>query len=1586
MPSTTKTAAASADSTLPDLGLVTATIERLREEQERADTSALRAVLLHEIALLEERMGDEGAAARDQLSAVNEQPDYREPLEQLITIIERRQSYKNLGKLLERLARVSDSPEEIERAELDHAAHLVRFEKNPDAARAALEHALDHAPESAALWYALELIAGKLQDGALRQRALKSRVDLTQHSTWRALLAVDLGKMAAASGDLDLAITALQKAIDQASPATFVAARTLEDLARREQREELLASALETQATLIERALDDASSGDSLGVPSYRRSDAHLVQCWLGAAEAHRKRGEVSLATQLLDKALERFKDEPAILHARLNAAESAGDTSTAARLSQAALDRGAQGPMAAALWLRVAEAAAADGDGAGALAAVRRALKEDAACIPARALELDLLSGGADGAALAAALEETAEQLPTNEGKARYYLMAANAWARLAHESQGAKAALSQAAMLGTPPGTVARIARLLATGMNHHAWYDEATKRLIAAGAEAPEKLSLWYELARMRLLRADREAAEQALQSLAELPEGDWLGNALRAYCLPLSPVLDGHTDQAGPSPKALETLTEIETEPATRSALRVAIALRKARTEAGDEARKLLSDLHADDPQGLLIAQTLHLLLKQTGDLRAAADVLADCGAAQTEDSLAAALLLQAGMTHWQAGNQKVAVDCFAKAQEREPLPGGAVLAWALRASAPNDLAARRRVLEASDEDDPMLSLERFGLEMGRAGNPSEAAQALKSISAAAPSELFDARVLAQSLWVNDGENNGYLDSLEALSAQSGEASILALAAEHLLELEQARKGQLDPARLERTAAAWAAQDPSLVAALEWLGAAAASGDHAREVQARRAIAQRLDPALGAIMEASASLLNALACEEPEPLLASVEPAARLANLELAPPGCDPRRRANALLNVGDALGDESAALCRALGAYNQLCWGNAEQAQASFRSVVEAFPEEVIGWEGLYRAALATGDRSSVAEACAALGDATSSDAQGAKYWEQAALILIDELDDPERGEFALARAVERDVSRFVAFDRLFRIVRARKDGERLLELIARRLEVAEDPEELAKLFWERARVLRQTGDFQAALSALENVTMLETDHVGALALAGEVYLSTKQYPEAATKLAKLSTLDEAPRRQRLMSGVAAADIYEKRLGNPTSALEVLLGLHRAGLSTLPVRERLAKLAAQNRDFDTSTQVLEQLMTERDTREGRVEAARLALAIHRDELDNPRGASPAVKCLLGELPGDGEALDLVLTDVLSPLETEHYLQQGKQSLVRSLMKDPLDAERVDRLARIALKLGDAPLRQAALGALTALGESSAEINRELAQLDQRVTHVPQMAISEDSLPELADPEDAGPIAALMQQLGSTLEEALGPSLGTYGITRRQKVNPRAGLPLRNEIAAWAGALGLGEFDLYIGGPDEHGVFGIASEPPALIVGSAVASPLSARHRASVARELFALKRGTSILRHREPTDIAALVVAAGQVVSVQIPSPQYAMLGEFTRELGKAMPRRIKKAVSDLCEQIRAGQEDPIAWSHAAISSLDRMATIAAGDVSWVLAGSERDRGQLGASIEAHRRAARLLSFVLSPSYLELRQKLGMGVR
>lgn len=576
--------------------------------------------------------------------------------------------------------------------------------------------------------------------------------------------------------------------------------------------------------------------------------------------------------------------------------------------------------------------------------------------------------------------------------------------------------------------------------------------------------------------------------------------------------------------------------------------------------------------------------------------------------------------------------------------------------------------------------------------------------------------------------------------------------------------------------------------------------------------------------------------------------------------------------------------------------------------------------------------------------------------------------------------------MERDVRRFKSFDKLFRIVRAKKDGDRLLELITQRLEVAEDPEEIAKLYWERARVMRERGDREGALAALENVTLLEPDHVGALALSGEIYLTTGKLAEAANNLGRLSTLNEAPMKQRLMSGVAAVDIYENKLNQIDKAIDVLEGLYRSGLSTLPVRERYARAAAKAGAWERATDVLEHLMRERDSREGRIEAARLAMAIHRDKLGAPAAANAAVKKLLEESPDDGEALDLVLSGAFEPATESELLGRGRAALVGELVRQPLDAERVDRLARIAAKLDNAPLRQAALGALVALGEGTPDIDRELSILDQRVSRVPAIAIDPRALPDLCDPEDIGPIPDLMSAMASTFTEALGPGLAALGVTKRDRVDPRAGLPVRNEIAAWAGALGVGDFELYVGGQDDAGVYGIATEPPSIVIGRAVHAPLAPAQRQAVARELFALKRGSTILRFREPNDIAALIVASCRIGGYEVPAPAYAMLGEFQRQLAKETSRKVKKVLPELALRVAQSGRDPVSWVRAATSSLDRLAAIAAGDVSWVLSGGPLVRGQPTQSLEARERAGRLLGFVLSPTYLTLRQHLGMGVR
>lgn len=1592
MTSTTKTGSAQAGSPAHDSAVVLATIARLRSEQGAAGNPAREAVLLHEIGVLEEALGDEAAAARDQLAAVNAEPEFTEPLERLIAIIERRQSYRNLGKLLDRLVKVATNPNERVRALIEHAFFALDQEGDAAAAQAMVEQAVDEVPSDVTAWLALEVFALRAGDQALEERALTQRAALAQLPEWRALLLLDLAALRAATGDDAGAEASVDEAASLESPATFLAllrgerlAKTLDDLP-------MQARFLEAQASLLLDASRDAAKGDAAGVPRDRRTPAHAADAWLRAAEAHRQNGQGAKAIELLDRALGELPGDPSLTHARIIAAEAAGDSATMARLARGELEQGATGELAAALWLRVAEAAAAEADGAGALDAVRRALKEDPKSVPARALELDLLSTGGDAPALATALEALAERVTNERSRAGLYLVAADAWARLAKDAQGAKAALSQAGMSGAAPSLVARVGRLLAACIEDAAWYEESTRRVIGQGAPADEQLSLWFELGRARALRGDRAGAEQAFEAIAEVPGGTFLGNALLAFVRELLPPRPEPSEGSAPAAatrssfEPLVALAKEEQNPEVARAARTAAALRALRHGDRDAARELLAGLHEDDPADVVSAVALSVLEALRGQPLDAARPLLAAANAGTDTALGASLRLEAGLLQWRAGERKAALESFELAADASEAAGGPMAAWALRAADPDNLDARRRALEASETSDGLSSaLERFTLEVGPGGQEAPARAALGRAVMPPSDGPGLALVLAMSLW-QGAERTKRAAALDTLAEQSGPAAALARAAAFELELAQAKDSRPDPAETEAAAARWAEVEGSTAAALEWLAAATAKNDVAAEVAARRLLARRLGGSGGEALAASAAIAAWLTgIEEPPPLDGSSAWTA-LANVEIAPPGTDPLRRGDALSRAGAHFGDDSLAVTQALAGYNQLAAGNAGAALATFRGVVEAAPQEIIGWEGLRAAAELTGDRAVVAEASAALGDAVRDDARGGELWEHAATILMDELGDKERGELALSRAVQRNVKRHAAFDRLFRIVRAKKDGPRLLDLITRRLDVADDPDEIVKLFWERARVMRASGDREGALAALENVRMLEPDHVGALALSGEIYLTLQRFAEAAEQLGRLSGLSEAPTQQRLMSGVAAVDIYENKLKELAPALEILVGLQEARLGTPQVRERLARVAAKAGAWERAASTFELLMSERDSSAGRAEAARLALAIRRDRLGNPASARAAAAALLAEQPGDGEALDLVLSGAFTSDFTRPLLEAGRDAIGRSFEGGKPEVETVERLARIALALGDDPLRQASLGALVALGVEPGPLDAELAKLDRRVARVPSIAIDDASIPELADPEDGGAIATLMRELGTTITEAIGPSLSALGVTKKERVDPKAGHAIRNEIVAWAGALGIGELDVYVGGRDPGAVFGVATEPPSMIVGEGVRAPLSPAYRQAIARELFALKRGTTVLGHREAPEVSALIVAACRLGGVELDAPPFAMLSEFQRLLGKEMPRRVKKILPELARNVADSGEDLLRFYRAATSSLDRMAAIAAGDVSWVLAGDARNRGRQPASLEGEERMRRLLCFVLSPAYLELRERLGMGVR
>lgn len=1580
-------------------------LARLRAEVAATAGKPKQARLLHECGVLLELAGEEPSSARDFLAAFNVDPQFREPLESLVRILSRRKSIKNLGKLLDALSRAAETPEERARAYWEHASYLLEHEQNLGEARAKLEEALSANPEDGTAWLELEILGAKEGDLQARMRALEARAELASDPTWKALLYIDLAELMAQAGDAARAYELLDAASALEGGARFRTRLVLEAIAAREQDLDAMARALEGQADLVVEALEDKERGDEIGVPRTMRSAEFAAEAWLRAAELRRRQGDASAAAALLLQAAQRAPGSSVIARARLVALEATGDAEGAAVIAREELDRGVGGPSAASLWLRLAEAAALANDRAGALSALKHALTADPACIPARALEVDLLGDGQEPAVLAESIESCIESFTTDAAKGRAYLLAAYVWACRANNVAAAKAALSQSSMCGVSPGTVSRLARSLASIVGDDAWYEESTKRLLAAGSELDEAPSLWFELGRSRLMRGDVAAANDAFAKLAacgadggEPGPTAWLGRMLAAFASGLAPAAEasegGGSAPAGRAPGPIEELAQAESDPDAARGLMLVAALRYVRSGDMAAACDRLRALHADAPQDEVVAIYLAELLRRSGDAAGAARTLAQTGAATEDEELGASLHLEAAILFWNAGDRPQALEEMEAARAAALPSASALLGWALRGADADTLDGRRRAAEAARDgggDPALAALERFALEVawqGQGGEPAEAEQALEAAEASGAEDVAVAAALGRLIWAGGLERRDMVErALDRLEDRGHEAMAIARAERVRLarDVDRDRRGAADAAK------AWIAAEPTLPVALEWLGASLAADDRDGDVAARRMIASQLgrDTEAASAMEASAAIVAML--DQPAALhrLVSGEHApGQLMNLELAPPGCDPRRRAAALHGLGDCLGNDAQIDAFALAGWSDLAAGNTAEALEAFRAVVEVRPQDLAAWEGVRTASELLGDHVSTALACAQLGALCRDDARGAEFWEYAGKILLEHTDAHEDAEIAFQRAFERDPRRFFAFDKYFRALRERNDDDRLLGVITKRLEVEDDEQRIAKWFWERARVLRKKGDLDGALAALENVTMLEPDHVGALTLSGEICLSKGQFAEAAPLLAKLSTMSEVPEQQRRVSGVTAVNLYENKLSMPDKAVEVLVRLHKDGLSTLPVRERLAKAAAKTGAWEAATAILEQLMEEREDREGRIEAARLAMAIHRDKLQEPLGALAATGRLLDESPDDGEALDLVLTTSFDPEFRSRMLGRGKKTIVESLYRDPFDAERVALLAKIAGAGQDAILRQATLGVLAALGSDDPGLNEELARLDAKIPSRPQIALDGRAMAEIADPQDTGPVAELMALIAETVSLSLGPSLTSLGVGKRERLDARGGHPLRLAVAEWMGAIGFeGDFDLYVGGPTPHGVAGVAGEQPALVLGSAVTVPFSAASRSAVAREVFALRRGISAVRTRDDAAVASVVIAACNESGIDMPNPGYAVFGEISRSFHKEVSRKVKKAIGEVCQRVAQSGQDPRVWANAARRSIDRMAVLAAGDVSLVLSdvlGIPRER--LGEVVPDNERARRLLAFVLSPSYLELRRKLGMVVR
>ncbi len=704
------------------------------------------------------------------------------------------------------------------------------------------------------------------------------------------------------------------------------------------------------------------------------------------------------------------------------------------------------------------------------------------------------------------------------------------------------------------------------------------------------------------------------------------------------------------------------------------------------------------------------------------------------------------------------------------------------------------------------------------------------------------------------------------------------------------------------------------------------------------------------------------------------------AVELANAEVCLPTALPAERATTLGALADHYDGDAAMADKltivTLAAYNKLACAEHEQALQLFRRVVEADADDVCSWYGIADCCRALELAREEAIALERLSALLLDPREAAAASKRAASLYLDVLAEDELGLRFLARAVELDIEDFETFDRWFRHVRKQGDSERVIDLCTARLAVADDPKELTRLHWERARAFRRLGGLEEALTDLDNVRLLDPQHVGARALGSEIFIHLRNYAQAADELAQLAAMPHAPPEQRHMSALAAVDLYDSHLADVDAVLNVLRSMANAPGDGMAVKERVAKSVARAGRWEEAVALLGELAVERKTSAGRAEAARLRLAILRDEIRSPVQLSETVQVLLRNSPADAEALDLILDGALDETTSAALLFEHLPHLLRETA-ERLQPESAARLARAAEHLNRSDVRLLALASLACLGTASEGALAELRSLQQLCPSHPLTALDGASLEALVDPDDSGPLLQIMRELAPHLPEVIGPTLHSLGFGRRERKRALDRADVRAEVAAWKRALLLEhEPEMFIGGADPERIDVFAEgKHGSLVLGLDVRAPLEPAQRGALASAVFSLRHGTSVALSRGPVEVAALLASAVRITGASVPGPAFALAPEFERLLSRELPRRVRRAIEPLAAQASAQQQDPLHYAHAALATLDRVAAIAAGEFFVVPTPLEE---------EALQRQRRLLAFCLSPTYLAIRRQLGMN--
>jgi hypothetical protein len=1542
-PETTTNSYAPPPPAVPAASAAEARVAELKREADSSEDRTRKALLLYEAGYLTETLlGQPAQAVQHYLGSYNLDHRFRLPLYALLRMFERRRSFKNLTRLYEAELRSARTPGEKASALIDQATLAMISGGDVELVRACLERALEQYPASeGGVLLEWNRLANADPEGALS--ALLKRVEASDDAVHRGVLLLEVAAYRERLGEVAAALEALRTAaLGTHTHESFLVA--LARFARTHNFVPELVEATERRAELVGAELAARHHDSSADPALVELLRSHAVALWYEAARLRcSSLSDAEGALSCVSKALAMRPDDILLRQTRMLAYDLMEDRQKAADEARALLGLGIEGEHAAALHFRLAEHALVQGDTEHARESLMEAIAQAGGSIAAAAILDDLLLDE----------ERHRDRVERRETRAasadavrssRWLLEAAQIAAHDLKDASKARELYVRADGKSEGNVEVLREAYGAALELSDAELSRFAIDKLLLRELEDDERAALVHH-------RVDVASSPEEAMQLLEAHVGD---PRFAAFAPHLARV---RAAEAGNFPllsRAHELLAERALTPDEQAAHLCAAARAALRARDVTRARGLLEHALGRVPGHRYAVALLEEVLRESGEGEQVVALLRRAAESQGDAREAELSLLLAGAAAEGAGDTAQAAQSYEEAADRNPASVGPLWALLRLAQRSGDQALELRAREGLAQRE--AEAQRAGIESLLLGDhyqlvtqkPELAEHVLSAalsdeetgahaavgllLSPTASRELRDqaSRVLAAR--ATGGSSAAWLRELgqgTALRAHD-RAAVL-----DLVERVASERG-------EDRWAAWTRASWPLPGAPREHAAALATCAHTTS-----------DPQLAEVLRAEALVASRMA-DDARPWAEDLGAAGIGVDAPLSPrvaevvaahasPIADAALSARALASAAaQSVGASHAQLVRA-AARAELRAGNAVESVRGLEQCLADDPDDLAALELLRVAARKAGRFELVATSAEALARRLSGELW-AELLEEAAAVRMDQLDDAAGAEKLLSEVMARHPKRPITYGRLHDLIGERGDTERLIALIEARTELIDEAEELAPLFYELARLHRGKGDLDAALDALDHLSMME-EHVGGLALSVEIHSARENWAEAVQALEALAGAPGVPPVQRRLARLGAADFLENRLNDGSAALVQLEKLVEDGHGDATLHTRIADVAGRLNKLERSAQAL---LAASDLAKGeaRTELTLRAAATVARTGDVPKAVGLYQRAIEAR-PGHVGAVRALLSLTNDTATRGMVLSRFETEVRAEARAQPVDAAPLRKLVALAELRRD---EDVALVALTTLVTIGAANHGERDAADAAVRRVfgarpqPAAPLALHDLRDLFAPLVDEKYALFLRTILGAAADIDHLEPGRFGVGRSNRVSPREANQVRDEAAAMTAAVGVKLGDFYVGGDEPTRVVALPREDElALVVGVGVTAPLSPTRRYQLALQVSGYALASLPLLTRTPVQSARLVFAAMAAAEAPLPAAvPRDELGELPRTLSKALPRKVKKALPELAHTLPDGGAGAESHCRTLLRHTRRLALLLSGDLEAAL--------------------------------------------